>query len=110
MRNTPAVALAAMLASTPFALAQSDLHLTGADFLSVCTRADADWISFCNGYVQAIFDGLRRPGEEICPPADLKRTMVIENVVQQLQALPALQAAPAASVVYDYLVVTFPCP
>jgi hypothetical protein len=109
MRNAPAVALAAMLASTPFALAQSNMHLTGADFLSVCTRADADWVSFCNGYVQATFDGLRRPGEDFCPPADIKRTTVIENVVRQLQAIPALQAAPAASVVYAYLGVAFPC-
>jgi hypothetical protein len=30
--------------------------MTGEGLLDVCTRAEADWIGFCNGYIQAAID------------------------------------------------------
>ena len=63
----------------------SKVTLTGADFLSACTRPDPEWISFCHGYVQAIVDEERRPSEALCPPAGTTRAKIVDSVVAQLQ-------------------------
>lgn len=86
------------------------MYLTGADFLSACIRPEVEWISFCNGYVQAVFDGFSRSGEKFCLPAGTARASVVDNIVNHLETNPNLQSARAANVVYAYLVVTYPCP
>ena len=42
----------------------TSIRLTGAGFKDACSRANHDWVSFCNGYVQAIIDANR----DLCPP------------------------------------------
>jgi hypothetical protein len=91
------------------AAAQDSMHLTGAEFLSACTRASPEWISFCHGYVQAIFDGPRRPGEGICPPVGTTRTMIVETVVRQLVESPDIDNLSASSIVYAVLLKDYPC-
>ena len=83
--------------------------LTGAEFLKVCSRSDPEWISFCNGYVQAAFDGVRLPGKSICAPSFLTRTKIVGAVVEHLTKTPALQKQNAALVVYAVLAIAFPC-
>jgi len=101
-------AMAAYLVTMSSSAAQNMKRLSGADFLSVCTNP-ADEAGFCQGYVQAVVDGLHRPGEDFCPPVTTSRANVVDDVVDQLRTEPRLRGASAFSVVYAYLVVTFPC-
>ena len=102
------IVIASQALSMP-AVAQDSMHLTGAEFLSACTRASPEWISFCHGYVQAIFDGPRRPGEDICPPVGITRTMILETVVRRLVESPDIDDVNASSVVYAVLLKDYPC-
>ena len=68
-----------------------------------------EWIGFCHGYVQAVFDGVRSPGDEICAPDSLTRAKIVGAVVLQLSENPQLREFNAASVVYAVLLKTFPC-
>lgn len=85
------------------------MHLTGADFLSACSRPDPDWISFCHGYVQAVFDGMKLPGRQFCLPAGATRAEIVGTVVDYLAAVPDLQSLNAASVVETVLLKTYAC-
>ena len=102
-------AMAAYLVTMISSAAQNLERLSGADFLSVCTSSAPDEAGFCQGYVQAVVDGLHRPGEQFCPPSTTGRGQVVGDVVDQLQTEPSLRSASAFSVIYAYLVVTFPC-
>ena len=42
----------------------SEMTLNGAQLLSACTKADPEWIGFCNGYMQAAFDATGGKGLE----------------------------------------------
>lgn len=109
MKVAVTTAMAAYLVATSFSAAQNMQHLSGADFLSGCTKPAPELTGFCQGYVQAVVDGLRRPGEDFCPPANARRANIVGDVVDQLRTKPSLREASAFSVVYAYLVVTFPC-
>src|SRR5215211_563210 len=90
--------------------ADSRTMLSGADFLSACSRPDPEWIGFCHGYVQAVVDGVRRPGERLCVPAGTTRAKIVGDVVLYLTAETELQRFNAASVVSAVLLEAFPCP
>ena len=47
--------------------------LTGDGFLTACSKPDPEWIGFCHGYVQAVYDGLIVPGEDFCLPPGFTR-------------------------------------
>ena len=97
------------LAAPSLATQNSGMMLTGAEFLKACTKPDMEWISFCNGYVQAAFDGVRRPGKDICAPTTLTRTKIVIAVVQALTVTPSLRNENAAVVVFAVLYSLFPC-
>ena len=101
--------LAVASLAAPAEARNSKVTMTGADFLSACSRADPDWIGFCHGYVQAIVDEERRPSEAICPPAGTTRAKIVGNVVAHLKASPKLQELNAAAVVHAVLRKSFPC-
>ena len=82
------------------------MKLSAADFLSVCSRLDLEWISFCHGYVQGIYDGMVLG---VCMPAGTTRATIVGAVVNQLTAMPDLKSVTAASAVYAVLPKTFPC-
>jgi hypothetical protein len=109
MKVAVTTALTAYLAAMSPSAAQNVEHLSGAEFLSGCTKPVPELTGFCQGYVQAVVDGLHRPGEDFCPPANARRAKIVSDVVDQLEANPGLRDASAYSVVYAYLVVTFPC-
>jgi Rap1a immunity proteins len=110
MRIVIAVCAAFLVSAPNMSAAQdSKMFLTGSDFLSACSRADPGWIGFCHGYVQAVYDGMRRPGEDICAPPGTTRADIVGAVVRQLTAIPDLQSIRAYAVVYAILVKAFPC-
>lgn len=83
--------------------------LTGAGFLSACSKPEPDWIGFCHGYVQAVHDGMTRPGEDFCPPDSTTKAEMVGIVVRQLQATPDLASLNAASVAYAVFLKAYPC-
>jgi hypothetical protein len=83
--------------------------LSAADFVAACSRPDPDWISFCHGYVQAVYDGPRRPGEDFCIPAGTTRATIVGAAVSQMTGMRDAKSVNAASVVYAALLKTFPC-
>ena len=104
-----AVALCLLLTAGVPSNTSAQTKLTGADFLSACTRPTEAWISFCHGYVQAVFDGVERPGEKLCPPAGTTRAKIVGDVVRHLKAIPKLQKHNAAAVVYGVLFNAYRC-
>ena len=105
MKRLILAALTIAFVSLP-AFAGSKTTLSGADFLSACTRADLEWISFCNGYVQAIVD----TDESLCIPAGTTRAGIVDAVVSVFIAKPALQHSNAATAVHAILTNIFRCP
>ena len=112
--RTLRLALAPVLASlavAPISSAHgSGMTLTGGEFLEACTRPDSAWINFCNGYVQAVFDGASESANAICAPAGLTRAKIVGAVVDRLTAAPELQEFNAALVVHAFLIKAYPCP
>ncbi len=64
---TVALMTASALAVTPA------MQMTGEAFSDACTRPSESWISFCNGYVQAVVDSIR-PSAGVCIPPGTTRT------------------------------------
>ena len=83
--------------------------LTGSGFLSACSNPEPDWIGFCHGYVQAVHDGVVRPGEDFCPPDGTTKADMVGIVVRQLMTAPDLGSVNAASVVYAVFLKAYPC-
>lgn len=110
MKTLMIATLATALAGINLASAQnSKTMLTGADFLAACSRPNPEWIGFCHGYVQAVVDGVRAPGETFCAPPSVTRAEIVGAVVQHLTRAPDLQSLNAASVVFAVLVKAYPC-
>ena len=59
--------------------------------------------------MQAVFDGPRRPGEDICSLVGTTRTMIVEPVMGQLMELPDIENLNASSAVYAVLLKEYPC-
>ena len=110
------IAVVSALASAPHARSQArEMQMTGADFLLACSRPDSEWIGFCHGYVQAIFDAApvfdeaRQSGRGVCAPSGLTRAAIVGAVVRHLTSTRELQSRNAATVVYAVLLVEYPC-
>ena len=85
------------------------LNLTGADFLTACSRPGPAWVNFCNGYVQAAVDGLGKPGDDFCPPVGITRATIMTAVMKVLETTPILHNRSAVEAVYLTMRVAFPC-
>ncbi len=86
--------------------------VTGGDLLEACTRADMDWISFCNGYFQAAHDLGVLQGR-ICTDESITRTNLVEAYEQIAPTVfaddPSAKSGPALPVVVGVLSAKFPC-
>ncbi|MGF1629167.1 MAG: Rap1a/Tai family immunity protein [Kiloniellaceae bacterium] len=92
------------------AQAQPDTQsLTGEEWLAACTIADPEWIGFCHGYVQAVFDGFRRPDEEFCVPQNVTKAQIVEDAIAVLINMPETRELRAYSLVYAVLMRKYPC-
>jgi hypothetical protein len=102
------VAAFMFLLSTPTFAIDSKIQLTGADFSSSCTRADESWISFCNGYIQAVMDSVGED-DKICPPIGTTRTEVVTITEREITASGQLRAMNAHDAVQSVMRRFYPC-
>jgi hypothetical protein len=98
-----AVALSWFVAAEE-AAAQS---LNGAQFLEACTKADHEWIGFCNGYIQAAYDATG--GKGICAPKGVTRNQLFDIIIPNLMKAPDLLELNATSVIDAVLRKAYPC-
>jgi len=83
------------------------MTLTGSDFLSACSKSESDWIGFCHGYVQGVFDS--SPSGEICAPPGTTRAKLVGMIVQEIEEDPDLRSTSAAPLVRIILQKAYPC-
>lgn len=100
--------LAAILFALPAYASDPSIQMTGADFSKACTRADESWISFCNGYVQAVVDSIRE-GDGICIPRGTTRTDMVTVTERAVTALGQLRAMNAHEAVRAVMRHSYPC-
>ncbi len=86
-----AIILTATYFSTAVFAIDSKMQMTGANFSNSCTRADDNWISFCNGYIQAVVDSIRE-NDGICFPNGVSRADLVTVAEREITASGELQA------------------
>jgi hypothetical protein len=96
-RLTAVVMMTVSLSHPSFAI-NSSMQMNGQSFSSACTRADQLWISFCNGYVQAVVDSLRE-ADGICIPNGTTRTQIVSLVEKEITGSTRLRAMNAHSAI-----------
>ena len=103
--------LTAMFLAAPPAGAQEAV-MTAGDLLDACTRADESWISFCNGFFQAVHDVSALDGR-VCVPVGTTRTDLVlafeRQAAKALAASPPLTSKAAVSFAALLLEAEFPC-
>jgi hypothetical protein len=109
-RSMIATVAAALATASNMAVGQdSALVLTGADFVSVCSRPNPEWIGFCHGYVQAVFDVAEQNPKTFCMPPNVSNTTIIGDVIQRILAINELQKFNASAVVYGIMASMYSC-
>ncbi len=96
------------LHSASVSASDAKMQLTGASFSSACTRADESWVSFCNGYIQAIVDGIRKE-DRICLPSGATRNDLVTIAEKEITASSQLRAMNAHDAVRSVLRRAYPC-
>ena len=90
----------------------SENTLTVGELYDACTRPDQAWISFCDGYMQAIYDALHQGAggnlPAICVDSGVIRTQLGDIFINQSPSAQE-QSQHAASYVYNLFVDAFPC-
>lgn len=86
--------------------------LTVGELYDACTRPDQAWISFCDGYMQAIYDALHQGAggnlPAVCVDSGVTRTQLGDIFINQSPSAQE-QSQHAASYVYNLFVDAFPC-
>ena len=85
----------------------SEIVFSVAQLLDACTRADYEWIGFCNGYLQAAVDATG--DRDICFPQNHTRNDVYNVIVPKLKNAPGLKDTSAIQLVQALLRDAFPC-
>lgn len=110
--------VAAAIGVTAHSAAQELPHgvTRGVDLLAHCLDPDPNWISFCNGYVQAVYDTAFHSRFKACIPEGTTREDVVNLVVENLFALyrvegrvSMMMTGSAGAVVQAILHKNFPC-
>lgn len=96
------------LISVPAFSLDSEMQMNGDGFSNACTRADEAWISFCNGYIQAIVDGIRET-DGVCLPAGTTRTDLVTIAEKEITASSQLRQMNAHDAVRTVLRRFYPC-
>ena len=102
------IILVTALLSIPAFAVDSNVQMTGASFSNACTRADENWISFCNGYIQAVVDSIRED-DKICFPSGNSRTDLVTIAEKEITASSRLQAMNAHDAVLSVMYRFYPC-
>jgi len=108
LMRLPAFILATALLSTPAIAIDPNMQMTGASFSDACTRAEEGWVSFCNGYVQAVVDSIRED-DKICLPHGTTRTDIVTIAEKEITASSQLQKMNAHNVFLSILRRFYPC-
>ena len=86
--------------------------LTAQKLLQVCTTLNMEWISFCNGFFQAVHDQQALAGK-VCAPEGTSRTNLVEvyetNAAILIERDPAVGEKPAVDIAGKILIAVFPC-
>ena len=104
----PAIILLTALLSNPAFSIDSKMQMDGKGLSNACTRADESWVSFCNGYIQAVFDSIRED-DRVCPPKGTTRTDVVTIVEKEITASSQLRTMNAHDAVRTVLRRFYPC-
>lgn len=90
----------------------ADTAMTTQNLLKACTTANADWISFCNGFLQAAADQAM-VDDRACLPAGTTRTELVMIFEQEAKSLikidPTLGGVSGISVAVGIIEKAFPC-
>lgn len=109
--NTIVVASLILLSTHTATLANNTI-MTAKKLLQVCTIPDMQWVSFCNGFFQAVHDQQASLGK-VCIPAGTTRTNLVEAYETHAAAIIAsnIENAEELAVVVatEILVKKFPC-
>ena len=103
-----ALILTTSIFSIPAFAIDSKMQMNGASFSNACTRADENWISFCNGYIQAAVDSLRE-ADRVCLPNGTSRSDLVTITEKEITASTQLQAMNAHAAVRSVLRRFYPC-
>ena len=101
------ILVVASLSISAFAI-DSKMQMNGASFSNACTRADESWVSFCNGYIQAVIDSIRE-SDRVCLPNGTTRTDVLTITEKEITASSQLRAMNAHDAVRSVLRRAYPC-
>ena len=102
------VILTILASSLPVFAIDSKMQMTGASFSNACTRTDESWISFCNGYIQAVVDSIRKD-DKICLPKGTSRTDLVTITEKEITASSRLRAMNAHDAVLSVMQRFYPC-
>ena len=100
--------LSISLLSIPAFAIDSKMQMSGKSFSIACTRADESWVSFCNGYIQAVVDSIRE-NDRICLPDGTSRTDLVTITEKEITSSGKLGAMNAHDAVYSVLRRYYPC-
>lgn len=109
-----ALGLAIALSTAPVP-AMSDQNLSAFELLDACGRTSEAWVSFCHGYIQAVYDTSTLAGVYICPPEGTTRAAMAQTVYEGLLFLSTqtgiaeLEQADGASLSATIMADQFPC-
>lgn len=106
MRLIRTILVCSLFLTTASIAVGNDQVMTPADIVTACGTPNESWISFCNGYTQAIFDAYHREGEFICPPTGTSRADMAQALYLGVREAASSDGATAAA---QALAVAFPC-
>lgn len=86
----------------------SKVQMTGEDFSVACTRADESWISFCDGYIQAVIDSLG-DDDRVCLPVGTTRADLVTLTEKEISGSSRLRALNAHDAVRSVIRRFYPC-
>lgn len=85
-----------------------DTQMNGLSFSNACKRAEEGWVSFCNGYIQAVVDGISK-GQSICIPVGTTRTDLVTISEREITGSSELKSLNAHQAVLSVLLRNYPC-
>ena len=84
------------------------MQMTGASFSEVCTRPDESWISYCNGYIQAVIDSMNSQSG-VCLPSGTSRTDLVMLAERAITTIPELHEVNAFATVRHVIEKAYKC-
>lgn len=101
------IAIATLTSNSAFAV-DSNMQMDGAGFSDACTRADESWVSFCNGYIQAVIDSIPND-DKVCLPVGTTRTDLVTVAEKDITSSRQLRTMNAHDAVISVLHRHYPC-